>query len=414
MALGDRLRMHGSERTDPTTRRTVRRLTDCAGNDQLLYFTSNSLTADDEHLVFLSDRDGGHPNLFCLHRKTNHAVQLTSNQSGYLESYVYFDGNREGLAKASMSLHASSGDLYYLQGRTDRVTEVRRVNVHTLDTAVLAELPSDHVTAFTHVSEDNQWLCVPTIHESAFAEAARDRQGITPRVDRLGLRSAMRFIRTDGSGKDIRWHDPGWVTHVQFHPRNADCLLYNHEWCPDSGVRRMWLYRDGKVVRLRPPGTNADGSLRGATDWTCHEMWQRDGRAVIYHGTRGPIPYLGQVSPSGTDHIELAFPEGWVRYGHFTVSSDPTLLVTDGYVEVPEAKRSAHRQGQWISLVRADWARGSLSWLPLCEHGSSWTSQDAHPHPIFAHGDREVLFTSDVDGKRAIYAVEVNAAQTGI
>src|SRR3712207_401269 len=151
---------------------------------------------DDAHLFFLSDRDGGHPNLFCLQRATKRAVQLTSNQSGYLESYVYFDGNREGLAKASMSLHAGSGDLYYLQGRPDRVTEVRRVNVHTLDTAVLAELPIDHVSAFTHVSEDNQWLCVPTIHESAFAEAAHDPQGITPRVDRMGLRSAMRFIRT--------------------------------------------------------------------------------------------------------------------------------------------------------------------------------------------------------------------------
>ncbi len=99
MARGDHLRMHGSARTDPRTGRTVRRLTDCGGNDQLLYFTSNSLTSDDEHLVFLSDRDGGHPNLFCLHRTTNQAVQLTANHSGYLESYVYFDGNREGLAK---------------------------------------------------------------------------------------------------------------------------------------------------------------------------------------------------------------------------------------------------------------------------------------------------------------------------
>lgn len=414
MALGDRVSMHGGERTDPTTGQTVRRLTDCAGNDQLLYFTSNSLTAGDDQLVFLSDRDRGHPNLFCLNRRTDQAVQLTSNRSGYLESYVYFDGDREGLAKASMSLHAPSGDLYYLQGRPDRVTEVRRVNVRSLETAVLAELPVDHVTAFTHVSDDNRWLCVPTIHESAFGEAEHDPQGITPRVDRLGLRTAMRFIRTDGSAEEVRWHEPGWVTHVQFQPGNAAVLLYNHEWCPDSGIRRMWLYREGERLRLRPAGANADGSTRGAADWTCHEMWQRDGQAVVYHGTRGRIPYLGQVKPDATGHVELAFPEGWVRYGHFTVSSDPTLLVTDGYVEAPEAERSARRQGQWISLVRADWTKGTLDWRPLCEHGSSWTDQDAHPHPIFTHGDREVLFTSDVDGKRAIYAVDVDPAQAGV
>ena len=176
----------------------------------------------------------------------------------------------------------------------------------------------------------------------------------------------------------------------------------------------MWLYDDGEVRRLRPAGRNTDGTLRRQNDWTCHEMWQRDGRAVIYHGTRGQIPYVGQVTPSGSDHIELAFPAGWVRYGHFTVSSDPTLLVSDGYVEVAEAKLSPQRQGQLISLVRADWASGNLSWLPLCEHGSSWNTQDEHPHPIFAHGDEEVLFTSDVDGKRAIYGVQVPSSQPAI
>ena len=414
MAVGDRFRVDASERTDPTTGRRVRRLTDCAGNDQLLYFTTNSLTADDRQVVFLSDRDSDDPNLFCLDRAAGQAVQLTENQRGYLESYVYFDGNRAGLGKASMSLHAASGDLYYLQGRPDGVAEVRRVNVHTLETAVLAELPVDHVTAFTHVSEDNRWLCVPTIHESAFAEARRNPHGITPRVDRLGLRSAMRFIRTDGSGHEVRWLEPGWVTHVQFHPRKAGCLLYNHEWCADSGIRRMWLYDDGTVTRLRPEGHNRDGSRRSATDWTCHEMWQRDGSAIIYHGTRGDVPYLGAVGATATDHVELAFPERWVRYGHFTVSSDPTLLVTDGYVEVAGAPPSSRRQGQWISLVRADWQGGKVSWLPLCEHGSSWQSQDAHPHPIFAHGDREILFTSDVHGNRAIYVVEVDPAQPGL
>ena len=34
-----------------------------AANDQLLYFTSSSLTAGDDRLVFISDRSG-HPNLY--------------------------------------------------------------------------------------------------------------------------------------------------------------------------------------------------------------------------------------------------------------------------------------------------------------------------------------------------------------
>lgn len=42
------------------------RVTVCPdANDQLLYFTSTSLLADDRHLVVISDRTG-HPNLFCV------------------------------------------------------------------------------------------------------------------------------------------------------------------------------------------------------------------------------------------------------------------------------------------------------------------------------------------------------------
>src|SRR3712207_6904913 len=55
----------------------------------------------------------------------------------------------------------------------------------------------------------------------------------------------------------------------------------------------------------------------------------------------------------------------------------------------------------YTTLFRSDWQGGKVSWLPLCAHGSSWNGQDAHPHPIFAHGDQEILFTSDVGGKRA-------------
>jgi Tol biopolymer transport system component len=43
---------------------------------------------------------------------------------------------------------------------------------------------------------------------------------------------------------------------------------------------------------------------------------------------------------------------------------------------------------------------------PLVEHGSSWSSQDAHPHPVFDPGGRSVLFTSDRAGVRAVYRVE--------
>ena len=45
-----------------------------------------------------------------------------------------------------------------------------------------------------------------------------------------------------------------WITHVQFRPRRADQILYNHEWPSQVGVRRMWLWDGQRHQCLRPAG----------------------------------------------------------------------------------------------------------------------------------------------------------------
>ncbi len=397
--------------------RPPRRLTDGRANDQLLYFTSSSLTADDRTLVFISDRDGpseARVNLYALDRDSGEVRRLTDNEEGYLRSYVYFDGRPyRGLGLASPSLHAASGDLYYIQGR-----ELRCVNARSGEGRTLAELPGDHVTGFTHVSDDNTRVCVPTIHESAFA----DVRAIDATVQRLGLAGHLRVFDT-ASGAQVEdiAVERGWVTHVQFQPGRNDVILFNHEWPADCGIRRVWLWDRQEIRRLRPEGANADGTPRRRQDWVCHEVWSRDGRYVLYHGkyALGDEPasgrsagrsFIGRVSPSGDDHVEIAFAPHLQRYGHFTLSDDPGLLVSDGYAEfldlAPDEGDPAAVEGygEWISLLHVDWSRGTHGWTPLCRHGSSWSSQDAHPHPVFNHAGTEVLFTSDREGKRAVYA----------
>jgi Tol biopolymer transport system component len=46
-----------------------------------------------------------------------------------------------------------------------------------------------------------------------------------------------------------------------------------------------------------------------------------------------------------------------------------------------------------------------MTWTPLTAHLTSWRSQDAHPHPRVDHSGRYAYFTSDRDGKRAVYRV---------
>lgn len=301
----------------------MQRLSDGRANDQLLYFTSPSLTADDATLVFISDRDSAIPkdsnphaavNLYALDRTTGQLRRLTDNTEGYLRSYVYFEGlPYRGLGLASPCLHAESGDLYYIQGR-----ELRCVNAHTGMLRVLAELPHDHVTGFTHVSDDNTRICVPTIHEAAFA----DTRAIDATVQRLGLNGHLRIFDTQNG---TQLHDieveRGWVTHVQFRPGSTGQILFNHEWPADCGIRRVWLWDGTHIRRLRDEGTNPDGEPRRRADWVCHEVWTRDGAWVLYHGTYGGHnagrSFVGRVRADGSERTEVPFDARFRRYGHF-------------------------------------------------------------------------------------------------
>ena len=391
-----------------TVPRTPERVTQHpTANEQLLYFTSTSLTSDDRRLVFMSDRTG-HPNLFDRQLDTGAERQLTYNAEDHLKSYVYFFGEPyRGFGRASVSLHAPSGTVYYLQGR-----EIRRVDADGRE-RVLAEYPFGQMTAFTHVSADGKRLCVPTTDSRALDGDGKLTEwfnyNIDERVRAEGLSSWLRVYDTE-TGKELLCErvPKCWITHVQFSPVDSTRILYNHEWpAIDCGIRRMWLF-DGKChLRLR---TEGDG--RSGNDWACHEMWERDGAAIIYHGgLAGRGPCIGRVNPDGSDIREIVLTQGCERYGHFTGGA-PGVLVSDGYYETAGDRRAIcfgeTLGGDWISRVDANWEKGTFVWTPLCRSGSSWAGQDEHPHPIIDHGSRFVYFNSDRDGRRAVYRIPLN------
>ncbi len=377
-----------------------------SANDQLLYFTSSSLTSDDRWLVFISDRTG-QPNLFALDQHTGEERQLSDNREGYLKSYVYFDGlpNR-GLGKASVSLHSPSGTLYYIQG-----DDICAVDLQGRQ-RVLAQVPAGQVTAFTHVSLDGTRLVVPTTDgralEAEHLVKGRPDYDIDERVQRENLASTLHIYDT-ATGREVRNErvERAWITHVQFCPTDNELILYNHEWPGDCGIRRIWLFdgHSGAHLRMRP-----EGEGRSRKDWTCHEVWDRDGRTIIYHGGYDQGAYfVGKVERDGTHRVEIAFPDDYRKYGHFNISH-AGLLVCDGYYQPPaDAPQTGERDewwgGAWISLQHMDWDKGVMEWQPLCRHGSNWENQDCHPHPIFNHAGNAVYFTSNTGGRRAIYKV---------
>ena len=381
-------------------------------NDQLLYFTSPSVTADSRHLVFISDRAGA-PNLFVRDLIGGQERQLTHVKET-LKSYIYFDGQPyRGLGKASVSLDVARGIIYYIEGR-----QIRAVTLGGKQ-RLLAEYPEGQMTAYTHVSADGTRLCVPTtdarVLDSETILAGRPDYDVDERVRRENLSSFLRIYDTETGDEIISERVPGaWITHVQFSPIDHNILLYNNEWCSvDQGIRRIWIWDGRKHLRLRTQGEGRD-----RMDYVTHEMWERDGTAIIYHGCyskesadyNNREQFVGRITPDGSELVEITIPRHWGRYGHYTVGNSGEL-VTDGYYEEPGDPSPMNASatwdtGAWITLLRTDWANRKLLWLPLCPSGSSWANQDCHPHPIINAAADSVFFTSDKEGQRAIYRVK--------
>lgn len=390
------------------------KITEPAGaGDQLLYFTSSSLAADDRTAVFIREIDG-HPNLWACDLATAHARPLTNNTSGYLKSYVYFDGRpHQGFGKASVSLDPASGLVYFIQG-----DELRCVDLDGGRSQTLANLSGEEVTAFTHVSADGRLICIPTTDGAALDgrfENNRPTYDIDARVRSEGMASYLNLFDTRTGERVAREPvERAWITHVQFSPRDSRLILYNHEWPIDCGIRRAWLW-DGSIHRM----LRSEGDIRSRGDWVCHEMWSRDGQSIIYHGRyagtdpvtsgmklifgagNGPA-FIGRCDADGGNLVEIALPPEYTRYGHFTVGNGEAL-VSDGYYELSDDP--AGKVGAWISILTPDWNRRTIDWKPIARHGSSWKSQDEHPHPIFDHAGRSVFFTSDMTGQRAVYRI---------
>lgn len=368
-------------------------------NNQLLYFTSSSLSADDQKLFFISDRTGD-PNVFVKDLISGTEKCLTQNSEGYLKSYVYFDGNPyKGFGKASVSLDAGHEIIYYIQGN-----HICKVGVDGKIT-VLNDIRNGEMTAFTHVSKDGKLLCVPTTDGRALDyDAVEPNQtpdyDIDKRVCDEKLNSYINVYDTETGALILREAvNSCWITHVQFSPSDNGLILYNHEWPhDDAGTRRMWLWNSRTKAHTK---LRTKENVIKPEGWACHEMYKDDGTAIIYHGRYDDdINFVGKIDTQDISKLtEIPFDKHFTKYGHFTANNDG-LLVTDGYYQ---RDNESTPNAKYISTLSVDWEKGNIIWKEICAHNSTWKNQDCHPHPIFNHKGDEIYFTSDFTGKCGIY-----------
>ena len=143
-------------------------------------------------------------------------------------------------------------------------------------------------------------------------------------------------------------------------------MVYRLRHTQDVAVRRK------NHIRLR-----TEDEHRSKEDWTCHEMWEKNGDYVIYHGTyHNGLSYIGRVNIHTLQYHEIPIDPAYHTYGHFTVM-DTGVLVLDGYY-IESGDDPQKMFGQWISIQKVDWERNngiiqimrlkqlsSQSWMPL-------------------------------------------------
>lgn len=393
-------------------------------NTQLLYFTCSSLSGDDRRLYLISDRNGS-PNVVVRDLQTGEERMLTRNRSGYLKSYVYFDGGfNNGLGKASVCLDGRSDTVYFIQD--DKICKADLQGNIT----VLNHVPDGRMTAFTHVSTDGRQLCVPMTDgrcldfdpdTEGYGLDKRPRYNIDGRVQAENLSSYLCVYDTATGELLYEKKVPRcWITHVQFNPVNPEIIMYNHEWPEsDCGIRRIWLYDHATdaVRRVRTEGAMPGSYARRKEDWVCHEMWSDDGRYIIYHGGYADGPaFVGRADTTDFSYVECALPDDYDAYGHFLMAHNGDL-VCDGYFKFPEDIKPVRenstdngpdphkKDAEYISQVIPNWTAGTLTWIPLCKHETDWLGQDSHPHPIYNHRGDTIYFSSRSGKKVQVYSV---------
>lgn len=391
--------------------------TDSDKHDQHLYFTSPSVTDDDQYLVIISEREGK-PDLFCIDRNTTKISQIT-NSKGLLKSYTYPHGGEEGLSKASPFLDSKNKILYWIE---DDCIWCITLGANEAQKKITS-LPKGWITGYTHVSSDGKKMCVPCTDPKAFTDEDKTQhdqlKNVPIRMISEGFKTKIIVVDLESGTYNSRIELPFWVTHVQFDPNDSNLILCNSEGSLASRAKRehpfwgrIWLAdTDGSYERLF---SQCEG------DFVNHENWFLDGEGIVYHGkydqkVSKKIVYYGMIACNKFISKIFSREKLCATFEHFVEgrNSNGELL----FSEITNHPVSHAVAGTQVPNFITDSRDGNIYGYRMqnnnfkksliCNHCSSLKFQDAHPHPRVTKNGNSIIFTSDKDGTCNVYEVKV-------
>lgn len=382
MAKGMRVKLEYDVRHDPDTGVEVTRLTPpdviCHRN----YFYQKCFTSDGEKLLFAGEFDG-HWNYYLLDMANAEAVQLTEGAG---------DNTFGGF------LSADDSKLFYV--KNDRT--LREVNLTTLDEREIYRVPDDRVGYGTWVANSD---CTSLVGIEIAKSDWMPLNDWKIFHDFFYKRPHCRLLRIDlRTGESQVIHEEKlWLGHPIYRPFDDNIVAFCHEGPHDLVDARMWLVnQDGS--NIRKVKEHAEGE-------SCtHEFWVPDGSALVYvsylKGQKGRSIYRFDPQTGVNEEI-MSMP----ACSHLMSNFDGSMLVGDGSGTPVDVNDS---DGYTIDndpyLYGFDVAEKRT--FRIARHDTSWATvansrQVTHPHPSFTPDDKAVLFSSDKEGKPALYIAKL-------
>ena len=346
------------------------------------YFYQKCFTNDGQKLLFGAEFDG-YRNYYLLDIKEKTAKQLT-----------------EGAGDNTFGGFLSPNDdyLFYVKGERN----LQRVDLNTLEEQTIYSVPDDWVAYGTWVANTE---C------TSIVGIMIDKSDWTPLSDWsifhdfFHKKPHCRLFKIDLTTGEVNivLDQKIWLGHPIYRPFDDSTIAFCHEGPHDLVDARMWLInQDGsneRVVRNHVAGESCT-----------HEFWIPDGSGLAYVSyLKGEQErYIRQYNPeTNIDTLLMKMP----ACSHLNSNFDGSLFIGDGSgspADVTDSDGYSIENDPWLYIMRP----ADKAIIRLVKHNSSWRVLDGdrqvtHPHPSFSPDGKKVLFTTDFEGKPALYLSDV-------
>lgn len=395
MAVGDVIRNEFEAFVDPDTGAALERLTPRGTLCHHMRFNQRNITRDSMFLLYSMELNGMR-RICAMNLENGLAVQLTHGRD---------------VADYTGVFSADDRYLYYLQANT-----IWRINLFTLlRERVYAPKRPWTVKTFTLDSVGAHIAVTETkdAHLPTFLEAS-DWTAFSLSALAAPLSRIVVVSVANGDAREVI-QQRQWLGQAQIRPRDPDTILFCHEGPYDAIDARLWLVQaDG--TGLRCAREQPDDLI------VTQEFWWPDGSRIGY--------YYAETGPGGTTSMRSIDPETGAEevvaacspYVHCMCGRSGRYIVGDSSGSREPLDRLERENGldPKAALSQDGDDAGDYIYLvdtlmqhefKLCHHGSTWSlkygnTQDAHPHPYLSDDGRWVFFTSDREGKPAVYRVD--------